>query len=755
MRSMAMRVRHAARIPALCAGLALLVACPRPTRAAAAGDEIDSARAKALVDRWGKCLIPVQVWLQKSEGEEPSSEWVRTERQERRPVEVAGLAVDPVTLWMPDLQIESRFIARIAVGPDAIPGRFHGSLLRVPGWVIETESPLKGIEPISFAPPAAIGPVESLLALTLTFETRGWTFTIAPVGRRFEVSGDSIECRVTSGALILDPDRGPAGYAFSRTLPVENAPGLWRGAEIAASPVLTAEALGKLGEIFAKKAADLSPTVRIFLRREEEEEDEFGGGRFSSLSRRFRGEAGGANDLMASGVAIGPRRVLVHLSLDREQAMRVDRVAVIVSTGERKAKFVGAFKDYGAFLVEVEGDGLPAHLDLSRDSSFTLLDPVIAVAADHATGKRRDRVEFNRIASIIRSYRNILEPTLARFPRVGALLFSPEDHGIAGAIVEIRRSEDEYGSGYVPSYMSRYASNMRYRETIDLRVMTTQELRRIVEKAPEGFDPRLRPLPVEREKDLVWFGVEFQRLDRDLARTHAVEIPTRGGEVGVLVLHVYPNSPAAEGGIEPGDILLSVKDPDDPEPFELRGGDDDISSRDIIADLSEIPDELRDEYLSQLPPPWRPQGNFINRKLTEVGEGTQVDLRYLRRGEEKLLRFKLRIGPPNFENAPREKIEAIGLTVKDLTFEVRAQYRMSDDSSGVVVAKVESGGKASVAKINPYEIIASVHGEPVRSAAEFRRKVEGFLKGAEGQARKDLELKVERLGKSRLVKIRG
>ena len=66
---------------------------------------------------------------------------------------------------------------------------------------------------------------------------------------------------------------------------------------------------------------------------------------------------------------------------------------------------------------------------------------------------------------------------------------------------------------------------------------------------------------------------------------------------------------------------------------------------------------------------------------------------------------------------------SIGLTVRELTYEVRKVLRLPADAPGVVVSKVESGSKAAVAQIGPYEIISAVNGQPATSLKEFERLV--------------------------------
>ena len=52
-------------------------------------------------------------------------------------------------------------------------------------------------------------------------------------------------------------------------------------------------------------------------------------------------------------------------------------------------------------------------------------------------------------------------------------------------------------------------------------------------------------------------------------------------------------------------------------------------------------------------------------------------------------------GPPSYDSAPKYKQEALGLTVRDMTYEVRRYLQKKDDDPGVVISKIELGSKAS------------------------------------------------------------
>jgi hypothetical protein len=709
---------------------------------------------KKAADRWGKHLVPVNFWLQRSEGEKPSlfpgiraftaralraGGSVEGQYDEKRPVEVAGLAVDPHTIWLPDLGFEKRFIAKVEAGDPPAPAALWGAFVRAPGWVVRTEGPLPGIEPVKFS--KGDRSIEGLLALSSSFEHGGWVRSVSGAGGEYRRQGGSLWLEAGRGALLLDRSLEPVGFSLSGRLGLESAPDIWRGAEISASPVLELPAFDRsTGELF-RQAAPWLLTVRGFFRHEEEAEGH-GGRRFRY---RYRGdEEGRRNDFLATGYAVGRKQVLVNFSLNREAALRLERLLVSVGGQERPARFTGAFRHFHAFLVELEGEPLTEPLDLSARVEFAIFEPLIALTADHETGHRRDLASLNRIADFERGYRGVIEPVLQRFPRPGTLFLGVEDRKLLGAIVEVNRESDE----------EEPHRSFRSRGGVDLRLLTPGELGKLVKAGPEAFDPRLLPKGAEHEKDMVWLGVEFQPISRELAKSQGVEIATRGGEIGLIVLNVLAGSPAARAGLAPGDILLSVRPDDETEPWELRAGGE-AGREEAFEEASD--DDSEDASLAMSfgggGPPWRSPRNSLNEKLTRIGEGRKVELVYLRGMKEERVSVSLEVAPADFENARKYKSEELGLTLKDLTYEVRSHYRLKDDAPGVVVAKVEPGGKAAIAKVLPFEILVSVNGKQVRDVEQLRAVLEEVARMPGGD--KTLELKLERMGKSRLVRIRS
>ena len=169
--------------------------------------------------------------------------------------------------------------------------------------------------------------------------------------------------------------------------------------------------------------------------------------------------------------------------------------------------------------------------------------------------------------------------------------------------------------------------------------------------------------------------------------------------------------------MQTGDILLRFHVADRAKPVDFSAGDSSGGFDFPWASLDEVPDM----YFERLPRPWPTRKNALTSFLTEVGVGNTVTVVFLRDGLEMQSEIILAFGPMDFTSAPKYSHEEAGLTVKNITYELRSYFQMTDDDPGVVVAEIEPGSKASVAGIKPCEIITAVNTEPVRTERPCRR----------------------------------
>ena len=249
------------------------------------------------------------------------------------------------------------------------------------------------------------------------------------------------------------------------------------------------------------------------------------------------------------------------------------------------------------------------------------------------------------------------------------------------------------------------------------------------------------PLSEAEETRVGWLGVELQPLDKDLARANNVADQTQDGQSGALVTYVYPGSPAAKAGVEGGMILLRIKTPSKPAPIDVRVDDD----RNRQSFPWEQLDQVTDRVFDRVPVPWPAVDNSINRLITDLGFGTKFTLEYVANGQLKSAAFTVEGSPKHYESAARYKSEALGLTVRDVTYEVRHYLQRKDDEPGVVIGKLEPGSRASISGLKPYELITHINDQPVSTVKDFENLT---------QAGGELRLSIKRMSKGRIVTIR-
>nr|WP_297399007.1 DegQ family serine endoprotease [uncultured Marinobacter sp.] len=179
-----------------------------------------------------------------------------------------------------------------------------------------------------------------------------------------------------------------------------------------------------------------------------------------------------------------------------------------------------------------------------------------------------------------------------------------------------------------------------------------------------------------------WLGVLIQEVNRDLAESFGLERPR-----GARVAEVMEGSPAAQAGLQAGDIILEY------------GGE-----------------EVR--LSSDLPP-------MVGR--TPVGETAQLTI--LRSGQEMLLGVKIGKLPEEGGSpavAPEQgggsSVEPLGMTVEPLPAELAGSLGVS---GGVLVTNVVRG-PAFEAGIRPRDVITEINRKPVSSVEAFRDVVSGL-----------------------------
>ena len=204
-----------------------------------------------------------------------------------------------------------------------------------------------------------------------------------------------------------------------------------------------------------------------------------------------------------------------------------------------------------------------------------------------------------------------------------------------------------------------------------------------------------------------WLGVRIQDVTDDLAEGLGLEEAR-----GALVTDV-PEGPAMEAGMESGDVILSF---DGVEVEDTRG---------------------------------------LVRQVANTAVGAEVRVLVFRDGETETLRVTLgrreeaETAVPASINRDAEPTttELLGLTVSDMTDELRQQLGLSEDAEGLVVADVVEDSEAFEKGLRVGDIITEAAQESVASIADLNERVEA----ARDAGRKSLVLLVRRDGDPRFV----
>jgi serine protease Do len=180
-----------------------------------------------------------------------------------------------------------------------------------------------------------------------------------------------------------------------------------------------------------------------------------------------------------------------------------------------------------------------------------------------------------------------------------------------------------------------------------------------------------------------YLGLMLQDIDAGLAKQF--DLPDQNG---ALVGDVDPNAPAAKAGLKAGDVIIAVNDK-------------------AITDAHDL----------QL-------------TVSQIAPGTTATLKVIRNGFNKTLSVTLGELPiavtsdDQNDNAINDnsKADALpGVTVGDLSPQVRQQLRVPDGIQGAIVSDVASDSNYADAGLLPNDIIVEINRQPVAGSGDAVR----------------------------------
>jgi len=517
--------------------------------------------------------------------------------------------------------------------------------------------------------------------------------------------------------MIFDEEGGFGGLAFSELLvrrgETRNYLERWSEKE----DWLDVSELAAMGRGVLGAIASYTPRVRF---------------RFEQSGSGVGAPAGGRRELFVYGLAVGEDRVFLAGDMDAALVASIDTISVQLPNGQEvPAEFLGLYREFGGVLLECEGK-LPFPADLWEERDVPDMALFFDVAVKQRFGRKDAVMKYNRFFGTDTGYKDKEFRTPVRPFLPGSFVLDSRGRFYGFATMEKRYET-----------VMRLKSDGRDGGQVT-RCYTFADMKDRFVAPSDYFDPRVKVKDIQERKELAWLGVEFQPVTPGLAMELGIEKETRDGREGLLINMVYPGSPAAKMGFRPGDVLLKM---------QVVGKGGEIALR-LPPDYGRRPD-VRGVFASRgaaayVDRRWFSRSNPLTQTLTTaVGVGQRVRLTYGQDHEVKTVDFTVEKAPADLRSAAKYKCEWTGLTVKDVTYDVRNILRLGAAFSGVVVYEVEAGSPAAIGRIQPMEFILQVEGESVAGAERFRALISKLA--AEG--RKDVTLKVRNLDQTRFVQV--
>jgi S1-C subfamily serine protease len=528
--------------------------------------------------------------------------------------------------------------------------------------------------------------------------------------------------------LIFSPAGELLGAGIADRIVADRSTPPWRGADLIAAARITDDEWETIRD---RTREQLSPTlypVRIEFRRPK------------SLPITIP-----ESDRL--GWAVSDRMLLVPGSIlpglaPRQLAAWIGKISIRMGDNDVEAEFVGHMKDFDAILVKLpdSAEPLPARSDLSRVGKIEPYRPLVAITINRKYGANDLRTEYTRTLGMEYVFGNRLSPRLTPAPPIGSLVLDP-DGKLIGLFARQRRSFEEL------EVFEQQTQGGQGQSSSSVELFGPEFIARAVADPSSAIDRRVVRRDEKDQDRRVWLGVEFNSLTRELAESLGCRKESKDGAVGLMISHIYAGSPAEQVGLRGGDVLLWFDVPERDRPVRLTRPGGGSGGRGRFD-----PSQFRGgDFGGQgSRTPWPAQNNYLNNLLATIGEGTPVRLSFWRDGKLNQLEVTIAQAPPDQDSAEQFKDESLGITVKELTYEVRSALQLKPDDPGVVVSKVESGTAAGRARIEPFEILQAADGEAIKSPAEF----EAIVKKAQEDKKEQLRLTVVKQGRSRFADLK-
>jgi len=184
-----------------------------------------------------------------------------------------------------------------------------------------------------------------------------------------------------------------------------------------------------------------------------------------------------------------------------------------------------------------------------------------------------------------------------------------------------------------------------------------------------------------------WLGVYIQEVTPELAKQFKL-----GSNLGALVSDVMEGSPAEKAGLERGDVIIQYNGKEVENTGHLRN------------------------------------------MVAQTPVGKVIDVKVIREGKEKVLKVKIGELPAEVSKGEKEEEGEArgvfeGVTVQNLTQDLRERLDVPDKIKGVVVSSVEVGSAAEESGLKTGDVILEIDKKVVRTVKDFNKIVNEIKKG--------------------------
>ena len=210
-----------------------------------------------------------------------------------------------------------------------------------------------------------------------------------------------------------------------------------------------------------------------------------------------------------------------------------------------------------------------------------------------------------------------------------------------------------------------------------------------------------------------WLGVNIQSVTDEIAESLGLDKPK-----GALIASVHEGGPAQKAGIQPGDVVLTFD------------GKSVIDMRHLPRIVAETPIDKTVKVMV-----WRKRKELtLDVKVGEIKDNVE----------------QASATPKQPPAPPGTAVKPLGLSVADLTPELRERYQLAEDSAGVVVTDVDKDGAAAEKGMRAGDVITEVAQEEVKTPSDVVQKVVAATKAG----RKSVLLLVDRQGDLRFYALK-